>query len=328
MADGPSSTSTDTSTPAPERSTSRSASRAAVDVGTNSIRLLVVDGDDRRITREMTITRLGQGVDRTGHLDDEALQRTLDTLATYRDIWQGHGVDRVRIAATSAVRDADNRERFFAGVRELTGHEAEVLDGQQEAALTYLGARRAVELDRAPVMLDIGGGSTEIIVGGNDGEVAASVSLQLGSVRLTERLLPTDPPTTPDIEATQDEIRRQLSKADDALTGAGADVDASRPFVGVAGTVTTLAALYLGLDDYEEERIHGTRVPMREVRRLTAELLTMPSSERARLGPVSPGREDVIGAGALILRETMSRWGFDEVVVSEADILDGLALTS
>ena len=302
------------------------APRAAVDCGTNSVRLLVVDEHGRRVTREMRITRLGQGVDRTGRLDDQALRRTLDTLADYQDLWRAHDVTQVRIAATSAVRDAENREEFFDGVRALTGLEAEVLDGEQEAALTFAGACNATSVEDAPVVLDIGGGSTEIIVGGTGGQVLGSVSMQMGSVRLTERLLQTDPPTTPDIEATQAEIRRQLADADERLAAVGAPVDGTRPLIGVAGTITTLAALHLGLDAYEEERIHDTRLPAARVRRLTAQLLTMPSTERRELGPVQEGREDVIGAGALILRETMDRWGFDPVIVSEADILDGMTL--
>jgi exopolyphosphatase / guanosine-5'-triphosphate,3'-diphosphate pyrophosphatase len=178
-----------------------SAPHAAVDVGSNSVRLLVLAADGRRITREMTVTRLAAGVDRTGHLDDQALARTLDTIAGYRDLWRAHGVtDRVRIAATSAVRDAEDRDRFFAGVRDVAGIDAEVLSGSQEAALAFAGAIGAVEVDRPAAVIDIGGGSTELIVGDGRGSVAGDVSLQLGCVRLTERHLRDDPPRPEEVQ--------------------------------------------------------------------------------------------------------------------------------
>jgi exopolyphosphatase / guanosine-5'-triphosphate,3'-diphosphate pyrophosphatase len=302
--------------------------RAGVDVGSNSVRLLVVDGDGTPSTRLMRITRLGAGVDDTGHLDDAALDRTLDALAEFRSVWADHGVvDRVRIAATSAVRDASDRERFFAGVRATTGVDAEVLTGDEEAALAHAGATGGVEVDGPAVVLDVGGGSTELVLGGSDGDVAGSVSLQLGCVRLTERLLPTDPPTPAELAAAREEIVARLAEADARLAEQGVALAGARSLVGVAGTATTLGALHLGLAEYDPSRIHGTRVPAAGVRDLAAHLAGVPAAERAGLGPVQPGREDVLHGGALIVAAVVERYGFAELVVSEADSLDGLVAT-
>lgn len=304
--------------------------RAAVDCGTNSTRLIVVDGDGQRRVREMTITRLGYGVDETGMLDDEALQRTLDTIARYRRVWDEHGVssDRVRIAATSAVRDAADRDRFFDGVREVAGVDAEVLSGTEEAATAFLGATRAVDVATPPALLDVGGGSTELIVGDAAGEVAGSFSMQLGCVRLSERLLRSDPPTAPEVQAATDEIGARLDEADAALAAQGVGVRDAAALIAVAGTSTTLAALHLGLDEYVEERIHATVVSRAAVREWADRLVRLPARERATLGPMQPGREDVIAAGALIVAAVLERYGFEEMTVSEADILDGLAMTA
>jgi exopolyphosphatase / guanosine-5'-triphosphate,3'-diphosphate pyrophosphatase len=302
-----------------------SSARAAVDVGSNSVRLLVADGDGTASTRLMRITRLGAGVDETGHLDDAALDRTLAALAEFRGVWTEHGVtDRVRIAATSAVRDASDRERFFAGVREVTGVDAEVLTGEQEAGLAHAGATGGVTVDEPAGILDVGGGSTELILGGPDGTVAGSVSLQLGCVRLTERLLPTDPPTPGELAAAREEIVRRLDEADARLDARGAVLADARSLVGVAGTATTLGALHLGLETYDPTRIHGARVPAVAVRDLAVQLVGLPAAERARLGPIQPGREDVLHGGALIVAAVVERYGFDELVVSESDSLDGL----
>jgi exopolyphosphatase / guanosine-5'-triphosphate,3'-diphosphate pyrophosphatase len=312
--------------------------RAAVDVGTNSVRLLLVDADGHRITREMTVTRLGAGVDERGHLDDAALVRTLDTIGAYHRLWVAHGVDgRVRIAATSAVRDAADRARFFDGVRELTGVDAEVISGEEEASLSFLGAVRAVEVDAPPAVIDVGGGSTELIVGshldpestGDDAEeqdtpVAGSVSLQLGCVRLTERHLHEDPPAPEHLAAARELVRTRLDEADEVLAGQGAALGEARSLIGVAGTATTLGALHLGLDRYDEDRIHGTRIPAAALHRLTDELTAMTTADRAAFGPVQAGREDVLHGGAIVLDEVLRRYGFPELVVSEADILDGL----
>lgn len=299
---------------------------AAVDVGTNSVRLLLLGADGERITRELTITRLGHGVDRTGHLDDEALGRTLDTIARYHALWTQAGVtDRVRVAATSAVRDASDRDRFFDGVRRIAGVDAEVLSGDQEAALSFAGAAGAVEVDAPTAVVDVGGGSTELVVGDADGQVAGGISLQLGCVRLTERHLAGDPPTEAEVDAARAFVDERLDEADRVLAGQGADLAAARSLVAVAGTATTLAALHLGLDAYEEARIHATRVPASALLELTERLVAMTSARRAALGPVQPGREDVLHGGALVLSRVAQRYGFDEIVVSESDILDGLA---
>ncbi|MDQ4130734.1 MAG: exopolyphosphatase, partial [Actinomycetota bacterium] len=231
--------------------------RAAVDVGTNSVRLLVVEADGRRVARELTITRLGRGVDETGHLDDDALSCTLEVIARYRTQWEALGADNVRIAATSAVRDASDRDRFVSGVREAAGREPEILSGEEEARIAFRGATTALDVPLPTAVLDVGGGSTELIVGDADGDYVASVSLQLGCVRLTERLLPSDPPTAAELADARAEIAAQLDRGAATLAEQGADLDASS-LVGVAGTVTTLAALHLGLDHYDHERVHGT----------------------------------------------------------------------
>ncbi|MTV25929.1 Ppx/GppA family phosphatase [Nitriliruptoraceae bacterium ZYF776] len=307
--------------------------RAAVDVGTNSVRLLVVDADGSRITRELAITRLGQGVDATGRLDDQALARTLATIGGYRDTWRRHGVeDRVRIAATSAVRDAANRDAFFDGVREVAGVDAEVLSGEQEAQLAFAGAVEAVSDVAAPTaVIDVGGGSTELIVGtgerADDGavQVAGSVSLQLGCVRLTERHLHGDPARGDEVAAARELVVAQLDHADEVLADQGASLHDAAALIGVAGTATTLGALHRGLASYDETHIHGVRIDADALRDLTVQLVAMSAAQRAELGPVQPGREDVLHGGALVLAAVVERYGFAELVVSESDGLDGLA---
>lgn len=298
--------------------------RAAVDVGTNSVRLLVVDGTGARITRELAITRLGQGVDASGALHPDALRRTLDVIARYHQVWTSHGVtDAVRIVATSAVRDASNRDTFFAGVRRIVGVDAEVLTGEEEAELAFAGAVGAVDVPAPTAVIDVGGGSTELVVGGTDGTVLASVSLQLGCVRLTERHLHGDPPSAPERAAAGAEVQARLDEADEALGARGASLHGVAALIGVAGTATTVAALHLGLDAYREEEIHGTRVPRAELIELADRLLGISAADRADLGPVQPGREDVLHGGALVLAAVVERYGFAELVVSEADGLDG-----
>ena len=300
--------------------------RAAVDVGSNSVRLLIEDGDGSRVLREMVITRLAAGVDATGHLDDRALARTLEVLAGFRDRWEAHGVsDRVRIAATSAVRDASDRERFFAGVRTATGVQAEVITGEQEAAMAFAGASGAVEVPAPTAVIDIGGGSTELIMGGADGRVAGAVSVQLGCVRVTERHLASDPATPGELAAAQAMVTAQLDHAEEVLAARGVALSQAAALVGVAGTATTLGAIHLGLADYDEDRIHGARVPRAALADLAVRLAAMTSAERAQLGPVQAGREDVIHGGALVLHAALERTGLEEVVISEADNLDGLA---
>lgn len=299
--------------------------RAAVDVGSNSVRLLVVDAAGRRLTRELTITRLGRGVDATGRFDEAALEHTVQTILRYRAIWTAHGVEQaVRIAATAAVRDADDRERFLAEVEAATGLRPEILSGGQEASLAFTGATGAVEVARPTAVVDVGGGSTELIVGDGAGAVAASVSLQLGCVRVTERHLADDPPSAPQLDEARAMVEEQLACADRELAEQGVALTQVGSLVGVAGTATTLAALHQGLETYAETAIHGTRIPAAALRSLTAELASMPASARAALGPMQPGREDVIHGGAVVLAAVLDRYGLDELTVSEADGLDGL----
>lgn len=295
-----------------------------MDVGTNSVRLLVVDGAGRRITRQMRITRLGRGVDETGRFDEDSLRATLDALGDYREIWESHGVDQVRIAATSAVRDADDRDRFFAGVREVTGTGAEVLSGVDEARTTYLGVTRSLDVHGPLLVLDVGGGSTEIVVGDGEQDPVA-VSMQLGCVRLTEQCLRSDPPDEEEVDQARRRIDRRLDEGLAQLRQRGGVPRRSTTAVGVAGTVTTLAALHLGLETYEEDAIHATAIPTGEIANLTQRLLAMPAASRAELGPMSPGREDVIAGGAMIVHAVLQRFGFPRIIASEADILDGLA---
>jgi exopolyphosphatase/guanosine-5'-triphosphate,3'-diphosphate pyrophosphatase len=298
---------------------------AAVDCGSNSTRLLVVgpDGDVR--ARELRITRLSAGVDASGRLDPDALGRTLDVLGEYRELWERTGVtDRVRIAATSAVRDAVNRDDFFRGVRDVTGVDAEVLSGDDEARLSFAGAVKAVEVTFPVALVDIGGGSTEIVVGDRGG-VSGAFSMQLGSVRVTERHLHGDPATPAEIAAAREMIAGALDGASRRFAQDGVDPRSAATLVGVAGTVTTLAALHLGVDGYDPDRVHGSRLSADDVAGWSDRLLGMTTSDRAAEPTIPAGREDVIHAGVLILAEVMDRYGFGSVVVSEADILDGLA---
>lgn len=297
---------------------------AAVDVGTNSVRLLIVADDGTRIQRRIVTTRLGYGVDRTGRFDDTALKCTLDVLAEFAADWHASGVSgNVRIVATSAVRDATDRDRFFAGVLERTGHAADVISGAEEAALAYTGATAGVGIDTPCVVVDIGGGSTELVVGDKNRRVVASVSLQLGCVRLAERYFHTDPVRPESIAEATREITTRLEAAADVRDAARRCGAAT--MIGVAGTVTTLGALHLGLSAYDEDAIHGTLLTRDTVAALTRELLAKSTAERRALGPVQPGREDVLHAGALILNQIVTQFNVDGVTVSERDSLDGVA---
>ena len=300
--------------------------RAGVDIGTNSCRLLVLDGDGTQVARELVITRLGRGVDETGHLDDEALRHTLETLESYRDAWREHGVDdgAVRVAATSAVRDAEDRDRFVDGVRGIVGTEPEILSGEQEAELAYRGAVASIEVDAGVVVLDVGGGSTELVVGGAEPE--GSVSMQLGSVRLTERILRDAPPTAPQLAAARIEIAERIGEAATALRVRGLEPRSVDTLVGVAGTVTTLGMLVMRQAEYREGAVHGREIDLATVRDWSDRLLRMKTDEIAALGPVQAGREDVIAAGVLIVRSVMERLRFARLTVSETDGLDGLLI--
>lgn len=298
---------------------------AAFDCGTNTIRLLIADlspdtGAERELVREMRIVRLGQDVDRTGRLADEALARTFAAIDEYAALVARHGVDRLRFCATSAAREASNAEVFAAGVRARLGVEPEVVTGDEEARLSYDGATRGLTGRGLPdpvLVVDIGGGSTELILGDRHG-VHAAESLDIGSVRMTERHLRSDPPT-----------RDEVAAADAAITAAIASsavpLPRARTVVGVAGTITTVAAGVLGLDGYDREAIDQSVLAVEDVHALTQRLLAMTVEERRALPYMHPGRADVIGAGALILDEVLRSTTAGTLLVSEADILDGIA---
>jgi exopolyphosphatase / guanosine-5'-triphosphate,3'-diphosphate pyrophosphatase len=295
-----------------------------IDCGTNSIRLLIADVDRTGLTdvvREMRIVRLGEGVDRTGRLTPEALERTRVALADYAAAIRESGAERIRMVATSATRDAKNRDEFAAMVRVELGVEPEVITGQQEAALTFAGAASV----RGPgsgalLVVDIGGGSTEL-VHGQDGALR-SHSMDVGCVRMTERHLRDDPPTAEQIAATVADVR---SAIEDARADVPLEPDVT--FVGVAGTVTTIAAIALELDRYDADIIHGSAISAAQVAAVTDRLLQMTHEQRAALPVMHPGRVDVIGGGALVLRSLVEAAGVEEVIASEHDILDGIVLT-
>jgi exopolyphosphatase/guanosine-5'-triphosphate,3'-diphosphate pyrophosphatase len=298
---------------------------AGIDCGTNSIRLLIADGDDGRlldIVREMRIVRLGQGVDRTGRLAPDALERTRVALADYAASIAEHGAERVRMTATSATRDAANRADFVAMVRAELGVDPEVISGAEEAELSFRGAVAGLPGVTPPLLVaDIGGGSTELVLGGA-GEPLRSHSMDVGCVRMTERHLHDDPPTAEQIAATVRDLNAAIDRAAQHVP-----LTSGATFVGLAGTVTTIAALALGLDHYDPEAIHASVISTDDVRTVTARLLAMTHAERAALPVMHPGRVDVIGGGALVLRTLLERTGADAVVTSEHDILDGIALS-
>ncbi len=296
---------------------------AAVDCGTNSVRLLVADVDEAGskladLQRRMEITRLGQDVDRTGQFAPEALRRTLTVLEEYGSAIRGFGASGVRVAATSATRDAGNRDEFVRGVRDRLGVDPEVLPGDEEASLSYAGATRDLALPAPYLVVDIGGGSTEYVLG--DGSARAAISIDVGSVRLTERHFRDDPPTPEQVEAAAGEIDTALDRVADSVP-----LRQTATFVGVAGTITTVAGIALQLPAYDPARIHHARIPADDVYAVSGHLLHIPHAERAQNPVIHPGRVDVIPAGALILARTLRRVSLPEVVVSEHDILDGLA---
>jgi exopolyphosphatase/guanosine-5'-triphosphate,3'-diphosphate pyrophosphatase len=296
---------------------------AAIDCGTNSIRLLIAepgaDGDLVDVARQMRIVRLGQDVDRTGRLAPEAIARTRDALVDYTELIDKHGASAARMVATSATRDAANRDEFTTMVRAVLGAEPEVITGAEEAALSFAGAVAGLPGAASPVLVaDIGGGSTELVSGNSE---LASHSMDIGCVRMTERHLRADPPSAAQIAATVADVRA-------AIEVAARDVPLAQAatFVGVAGTVTTLAAIVHGLASYDPAVIHGSTMTAAEVADVTARLLAMTHEQRAALPVMHPGRVDVIGGGALILRELVAAAGVSSVVASEHDILDGIAL--
>ena len=299
---------------------------AAVDCGTNSIRLLIADVDPERgtltdVDRRMEIVRLGQGVDTTGRLAPEALDRTLKALRGYAELIGGHRAEAVRMVATSATRDAANADEFTRRVTEVLGTGPEVLTGDGEARLSFLGATAELGASvPAPYLVtDIGGGSTEFVLG-QDGQVTAALSVDIGCVRMTERHLRDDPPSPAQIDAATADIDRAIARA-----AAVVDSSRARTLVGLAGSVTTVAGIALGLPGYDPERLHHSRISAAQVHEVATRLLAQTRAERARIPVMHPGRIDVIGGGALILDRIMIRLGLAEVLVSEHDILDGIA---
>ena len=296
----------------------------AIDCGTNSIRLLISDVDDASSTqhdhvREVQIVRLGQGVDRTGRLDGEAVERTLAVCRDYAATCREHEVEMIRFCATSAARDADNAAEFRDAVRSILGVEVEVLSGDEEAALAYDGVVRVAGRLATPILVaDVGGGSTELILG-DAAEVRAARSLDIGSVRLTERRLRTDPPTASEVAAATADI-------DDAIRSSDVDVGAAASVVGVAGTCTNIAAYTLGLVEYERERIHLATFGRDEVLASCVQLLHASVERRRAIPFMHPGRADVIGGGALIVERLLAHVESSvPYVVSEHDVLDGIA---
>ena len=295
---------------------------AAVDCGTNSTRLLVVGASGEVRAREMTITRLGEGVDATHRLRPEAMERTFAALRAYRRIMDSESVGRARLVATSAVRDATNDEDFLLGAADIIGAPAELLPGKEEGRLSFSGATG--DLPAGPgefVVLDIGGGSTELVT--KSGGEILTVSLDIGCVRLTERFLRSDPPKPAEVEGAVRAIGVELDHALDAIPTL-ADLGPAARLVGLAGTVSTLASLELGLVDYDRQRIHHAVLAAEAVGRWCDVLGPERVAERARRPGLPVGRQDVIFGGALVLREVMSRLGLQACIVSEADILDGL----
>ncbi|MCV7220085.1 Ppx/GppA family phosphatase [Mycolicibacterium elephantis] len=309
----------------------------AIDCGTNSIRLLIADVEEntdrprlRDVHREMRIVRLGQGVDAAGQFAPEALDRAQRALSDYARLLADHEVDRIRMVATSATRDAANREVFFAMTADVlgavvAGTVAEVITGTEEAELSFRGAVDELDAAAGPfVVVDLGGGSTEVVLGGDS--VTASFSADIGCVRLTERCLHTDPPTAAEIAAAREVVRDGLREALDVVPA-----ERARTWVGVAGTMTTLSALAQRMSSYDSAAIHLSRVAFGDLLGVCDEVIAMTRAQRAALGPMHEGRVDVIGGGAIIVEELAAalgrRAGIDELVVSEHDILDGIALS-
>ncbi len=295
---------------------------AAIDCGTNSVRLLIAEVRPDRtladIDRRLHLTRLGQGVDATGEFAPDALARTLDAVADFAAEIKATGVERTRFVATAAARDARNREAFFTGVQERVGVPAEIIPGEEEAWLSFRGALASLAAPPEPVLvIDVGGGSTELVVG-RGGAVEAGVSIQVGSVRVRERFLHSDPPTVPEIAAAAAHI-------DALLDGTGLDLAAVRTWIGVGGTVTSLSALHQNLPTYERARVHHSTMAPGDVTALADRLLAMPVAEVRDFPTMVPKRADVICAGALVVARIAARLNVP-LLISETDILDGMIL--
>ncbi len=298
---------------------------AAIDCGTNSIRLLIADVDVERgtaqdVVREMTVVRLGEGVDATGAFSASALERTFAACRDYAQLLREAGSPPMRFVATSASRDVSNRSQFVDGVQTILGVAPEVISGQEEGALSFAGATAGIPPGtQAPfLVVDIGGGSTEFVLGAD--APTHRTSVDVGCVRMTERHMAGDPPTPEQVAAARIDIDAAIAQA-----GAVVPFAEAATLVGLAGSVTTVAALALELPAYDAQMIHHSRIPVAEVRRVSDALLVMTRAERAALPVMHPGRVDVIGAGALVLRRIMDATGAADVLVSEHDILDGVA---
>jgi len=300
---------------------------AAIDCGTNSLRLLVADLDPGTgravdVERRTTIVRLGQDVDRTGRFADEALRRVFGTLDDFIAVLETTRPDRVRFVGTSAVRDVSNRQALVDGVKARLGVAPDVISGDEEAQLSYdgvtrgLAARSGIEFAEPHVVVDIGGGSTEIVSRPAGHAAVRAQSLDIGSVRITERHLQGDPATAEELIAAERDIDAAMEKADLREVGT---------LIGVAGTVTTMAAMVLGLARYDRDRIHHARLPAADLLASCHEMVAMTVAERRRLGFMHPGRADVIGGGALVLAAVVGRAGVEALVASEHDLLDGIA---
>jgi exopolyphosphatase / guanosine-5'-triphosphate,3'-diphosphate pyrophosphatase len=296
---------------------------AVVDIGTNSTRLLVADVVDGRVLeveRRNRVTRLGRGVDLSGQLSAEGVEGVCETIADYVELYGRLGAERIDAIATSAVRDASNGAAFIAELRERFALSARVLDGEEEARLTYMGATSARKPANSTLVIDIGGGSTELVVG-KGAAVDFHTSLQAGVVRHTERHLSADPPSAVELEALAGDVRGVLNRGLAAFPEAHADAG-----IAVAGTPTSLAAIDLRLDPYDPERVHGHRLALGSIQTMLSRLASMPLSERLEVTGLHPDRAPTIVSGVVILVEVMRAFGLSEVEVSEHDILYGAAI--
>jgi exopolyphosphatase/guanosine-5'-triphosphate,3'-diphosphate pyrophosphatase len=307
-----------------------------VDCGTNSLRLLVAecstDGGLVDLDRRLEIVRLGQGIDATGEFHADALRRTFEAVERYAEIIRAAEVpaERIHFIATSAARDAGNREDFFAGVQQRLGVQPDVISGDTEARLSFSGALSRIRPAAEPVLvMDIGGGSTELVVGTADGQLSQAVSLDIGSVRLTERFL--RPALGPEGKASigaprPEDLAAAADHVDAALAGSGIELSSVGSWIGVAGTVTTMAALHLGLPDYDRDKVHGSTIGKAAVAELLERLSRLTVDEIRAMAAMHPQRADVITAGTLIAARVARLVSAPELVVSESDILDGVAL--
>ncbi len=300
---------------------------AAVDCGTNSIRLLIADVDQNVVTdvvRTMIIVRLGEGVDQTKEFSQNALTRTFAAVDEFAKLIEFHNPKRVRFVATSASRDVSNREQFFTGIKERLGVEPTVISGDEEARLSFLGATTgfstSTQRPEPPyLVIDIGGGSTEFVIGID--QPVRAISMDVGCVRMSERHFHNDPPTPEQIALATYDINEAIKIADSKVV-----LSEANSIIGVAGSVTTVAALALGLPEYDPAKIHGSTISADRVVEISTDLLHMTREQRSKLGPMHEGRVDVIGAGALVLAQIMKATGLASITVSEHDILDGIAL--